>query len=104
MAPGATVSVLYPKTATSTFNLDYYKTTHKDLVLKAWSGVGLKSITITKYGKDAPYSYGAYLEWDSLEAFDKATDTPATKEVMDDITNFSSEKPVLISGEVVASG
>jgi uncharacterized protein (TIGR02118 family) len=102
--PGATVSVLYPKTPSSTFNLDYYKTTHKDLVLKAWSKLGLKSITITKYGEDGPYSYGAYLEWESLEAFSKASQDPATKEVMDDINNFSSEKPTLIAGEVVASG
>lgn len=102
--PGATVSVLYPKTPTSTFNIDYYKTTHKDLVLKTWSKLGLKSITVTKYGEDAPYSYGAYLEWESLEAFGKASQDPGSKEVMDDIDNFSSEKPTLIAGEIIVAG
>jgi len=101
--PSATVSLLYPKTETSTFNRDYYIATHMTLVTKIWSNLGLKSWNVTEFGDDSPYSYGAFLVWESLEAFTKATQDPAGKEVMDDVKNFSSEKPLLVAGEMVAS-
>jgi uncharacterized protein (TIGR02118 family) len=101
--PGATVQVLYPKTESSTFDLDYYKSTHMPLVSKKWTKLGLKSWAVTKFGGDSPYTYGCYLEWESLEAFSKAAQSPETKEVMDDVENFSNVKPTLVAGEVVAS-
>jgi uncharacterized protein (TIGR02118 family) len=101
--PGATVLVLYPKTESSTFDFDYYKATHMNLVDKAWSKIGLKSWTVIKFGDDAPYSYGASLVWESLEAFGKAAQDPASKEVMDDIDNFSNVKPTLLPGNILLS-
>jgi hypothetical protein len=40
------------------------------------------------------------LEFDSLEMIKKATDSPGAAEVFDDIENFSSEKPTIMTGEV----
>jgi uncharacterized protein (TIGR02118 family) len=101
--PGAIVQILYPRTESSTFDLDYYTSKHMPLVGKKWSEFGLKSWSVTKFGDDAPYTYGGYLEWESLEAFAKAMQSPETKEIMADIDNYSNVKPTLISGEIVAS-
>ncbi|KAF2187693.1 hypothetical protein K469DRAFT_569436 [Zopfia rhizophila CBS 207.26] len=101
MSKGATVSVLYPRTATSTFNLDYYLSTHMALVSKTWKDKGMKSWSVTQFGEGSPYSTHCLMEWESLEAFGKAAAEDDTKAVMADIENFSNEKPILIQGSVV---
>ncbi|KAF2791802.1 hypothetical protein K505DRAFT_248112 [Melanomma pulvis-pyrius CBS 109.77] len=98
---GATVTVMYPRTENSTFNVDYYTSTHMALVWKAWSKFGLKSYIVTKCTEDAPYTYTVAMEWESLAAFGKAAAEPSSKEVMDDVPNFSSEKPVVVTGDVI---
>ncbi|KAF2705393.1 hypothetical protein K504DRAFT_460645 [Pleomassaria siparia CBS 279.74] len=100
----ATVSVLYPAKEGATFDLDYYKNTHMALAQKVWGGVGLKSWTVQKYGPDAPFSHSVIMAWESTEAFGKAAALPGTAEIMDDVKNFSTEKPTVIVGEDVASG
>jgi uncharacterized protein (TIGR02118 family) len=101
---GAQVLVLYPRKDGSTFDLDYYHSTHMPLVTKLWQKHGLKSYAITKLSDDNPYSVVATLDWESSESIGKALADPSTKEVMDDITNFSSEKPTLLSGDVTLRG
>lgn len=98
---GATVVVLYPRTANSTFKLDYYLSTHMPLATKTRTKYGLKSWSVTQLSGDAPYSIHVLMEWDNREAFGKALQDPGTQEVMADVENFSSEKPVLIQGNVV---
>jgi uncharacterized protein (TIGR02118 family) len=101
---GAQVIVLYPRKDGSTFDLDYYHSTHMPLVTKHWKNHGLKSYTVTKLSDDNPYSIAATLEWESSESIGKALADPNTKEVMDDVANFSSEKPTFISGDVTLRG
>lgn len=101
---GAQVSVMYPRKDGATFDLSYYLSTHMPLVAKHWTKYGMKSWSVTQLSEDAPYSIKATMEWDSQEAFGKATQDPATAEIMADVKNFSSEQPVLIQGKVVASG
>lgn len=100
----ATVSVLYPRTAKSTFELDYYLSNHMPLVAKCWTKYVLKSWSVTQLGEDAPYSIHTLMEWDSTEAFGKALQDAGTQEVMADVDNFSSEKPILVQGNVVGRG
>ena len=101
---GATVIVLYPRTENSTFNLDYYLSTHMPLAARAWTNYGFKAWSVTQLSEDAPYSIHVLMEWDSREAFGKALQDPGTQEVMADVENFSSEKPILIQGNVVGQG
>lgn len=75
------------------------------LVSKNWSKYGLKSWSVIEFSKDSPYSVAGVMEWNSTEAFQNAMkDEPATKEIMEDVKNFSSEAPLLIAGDVVARG
>ncbi|KAF2464097.1 uncharacterized protein BDR25DRAFT_99478 [Lindgomyces ingoldianus] len=104
MSKGATVSVLYPKTASSTFDISYYLSTHMPLVADTWTKYGLKSWSVTQLSVDAPYSVHALMEWESQEAFAEALKDEGTAKVMGDVENFSSEKPVLLQGEVIGRG
>ena len=101
---GATVVVLYPRTENSTLKLDYYLSTHMPLAVRTWSKYGLKSWSVTQLSEDAPYSIHVLMEWDSRVAFEKALQDPGTQEVMADVENFSSEKPILIQGNAVGQG
>lgn len=60
-------SVLYPKTASSTFDMSYYLQTHMPLVQKCWGSMGLKDWQIVEFapGPDGsqPYSVQAILTW-----------------------------------------
>ncbi|KAG9196780.1 hypothetical protein G6514_004562 [Epicoccum nigrum] len=97
----ASVVVLYPRTSKSTFDLDYYISTHMPLAAKAWTKYGLKSWIITQLDESAPYSIHLLMEWADREGFNNAWHDPATQEVMADVENFSNEKPILISGDIV---
>lgn len=101
---GATVQVLYPQNEGSTFNMDYYKSTHLPLCEKHWRPFGLKSWHVTQLDSAAPYSTSLVLEFESLEGFQKAAADPSIAEIMADVPNYSSEKPVLIAGAVVGRG
>lgn len=101
---GATVTVLYPRKDGAKFDLDYYLATHMPLVDKHWKKHGLKSYSVTQLSPDAPYSVQATMEWESSEGFKGALGDAGTKEIMGDVTNFSSESPVLVAGDVVGRG
>ncbi|KAH9879406.1 hypothetical protein J1614_002846 [Plenodomus biglobosus] len=102
--PNAIIIIAYPRTEKSTFNKDYYVSTHIPLVEKIWKPLGLKSWTVGELNPDGPYSYSVVMEFESLEAFGKATQDPGTKAVMEDVANFSSEQPMLLHGGVIARG
>jgi uncharacterized protein (TIGR02118 family) len=101
---GAQAIVLYPRKEGSTFDLKYYESTHMPLVLKHWKQHGLKSFAISKLSEDGPYSISATMEWESAESIGKALADPGSKEVFGDVSNFSSEQPVLVSGDVAFRG
>jgi uncharacterized protein (TIGR02118 family) len=100
----ATVTILYPRKEGWKFDLDYYLSKHMPLSAKHWKPQGLKSYRVTKFADDHPYTYGCAMNWENIDAFNKASHQESGKEVLGDIPNFSSEQPVLMAGEVVGSG
>lgn len=70
------------------------------LVGKHFSSKGLKGWTVLDFGPDADYCVQATLDWDSMESFQNAAGTSEMKEVMDDVSNFSDQKPTLLPGSV----
>jgi len=99
--PAAQVVVLYPRKDGSTFDKDYYMSSHMPLVEKYWKKHGLKSYAVTELNADSPYTYSCVMEFESHESFGAAAADPNTKEVMDDVDNFSNEKPVLMHGGMI---
>jgi uncharacterized protein (TIGR02118 family) len=95
--------VLYPRRENATFDLAYYKATHMPLVQKLWGPHGLLSWSVTELapGSPAPYSILGTLVWKDAEAYRRGSESPATKEIMDDVKNFSSDMPLFAFGDVV---
>ncbi|KAJ4319469.1 hypothetical protein N0V94_003893 [Neodidymelliopsis sp. IMI 364377] len=104
ISTGAQVIVLYPRKDGAKFDLDYYHATHMPLAKKNWSSLGLKSFSVTQLSPDNQYSIASILEFDSQESIGKAMADPSTKEIMDDVPNFSSETPVIVAGNITLRG
>ncbi|KAJ4256272.1 hypothetical protein NW762_009352 [Fusarium torreyae] len=93
--------VLYP--SGPSFDMDYYLKKHMPFVSAKFGPLGLKSWKIISFEEGAPFQVQATLEWDSIEAIDKAVASEAGKEVFGDVPNFYSEQPVLLKGPVVGA-
>ena len=98
---GAQVIVAYPRNKDSTFNKEYYLSTHMPLVAKYWKKHGLKSFAVTEFAADLPYSYSVVMEFESYEGWGAAAADANTKEIMEDVKNFSNEQPILLHGNVI---
>lgn len=97
----ATVTVLYPAKEGATFDMEYYKAKHMPLVAARWGPCGLKDFQVTDLRHSAqPYTVQATLHWDSLASFQKGVAEHAP-EIMGDVSNFSSEQPLIITGDIV---
>jgi uncharacterized protein (TIGR02118 family) len=99
------VSVMYPMTAGSRFDHDYYRDKHMPL-LKARMGDYCKYYTVDKGlaggapGTPPTYVGMCHIFCDSPEAFQKGFG-PHSKEILADIANYTDLSPVLQISEVV---
>lgn len=105
----AHASVLYPRREGATFDMKYYIDTHMPIVEKGWKPTGLLKWEIIEFdeevaGDKTPYSVAAILTFKDADTRGASMGGPATKGIMDDIPNFSSEKPVIFTGSIVSQG
>ena len=91
------VSVLYPTGEGSTFDHDYYRTTHVPLAAKAWTPVGTEIDKVI----NGPYEAAVHMTFDSLEAFQGAMGSPLTGDVMADVANYTNITPVMQISEII---
>ncbi|KAB5511709.1 hypothetical protein GE09DRAFT_1014586, partial [Coniochaeta sp. 2T2.1] len=98
------VTLLYPIPAAGAdrFNFDYYLNKHLPMALEAWSKYGLAKWSVVKLGPETGYSAQAIMTWESPQSLGLAMKEKGA-EVLGDLENFSTEKPVVIQG-VVAAG
>ena len=91
------VHILYPKTDDSTFNMDYYTSTHMpmlaDAIGDACTGWGASSV------KGGPWAAIGWATVESQEAFDAAMSEHGAK-IMGDVLNYTNVAPELVVGEV----
>jgi len=101
-----TVTVLYPKTSDSKFDLDYYLGTHMPLVAKEFGPYGFKGYRVIKFigtpqpGVESPYSIQCSLEFDTPDQVTEALKATGAK-VLGDVPNFSNKDAILLIGDVV---
>jgi len=96
-----TLIAMYPKTETSTMDVDYYINTHAPMVA-GHLGSSLLRATVTTgadFGGPTPYSLVSMLEIDSMESLGAAFGAHAD-EIMGDIPNFTNVQPVMYVGSV----
>ncbi|KAL6702953.1 hypothetical protein ACN47E_000795 [Coniothyrium glycines] len=98
---GASLYIVYPRKEGATFDKEYYIKTHLPLAQKVWEKHGMKSYAITEFAPDSPYSIGVVAEFESLEGWGAAAKDSDTKQVIDDVKNFSSEGPILFAGNII---
>jgi uncharacterized protein (TIGR02118 family) len=98
------VSVFYPNSEGSRFDLDYYVNSHMPMV-QAECGGALKSMSVDAGlaggapGQPAPYTAMCHLLFDSVEAFQGAFG-PKAGTIMADIPNYTDVAPVIQISEV----
>jgi uncharacterized protein (TIGR02118 family) len=94
------LTVLYPKTPNSHFNMDYYIHTHTPLVKERLTAIGLTSVTLRAgaagAAPDSPPSYAMIcdLNFASVEALQNALATHGA-ELTGDIPNFTNVRPMM---------
>ncbi|KAH6884483.1 hypothetical protein B0T10DRAFT_579171 [Thelonectria olida] len=98
------LTLLYPIPAAGpeAFDFDYYLNKHIPLAREAWSKYGLTKWAAVKLAPETGYSLQTIITWESPQSVGRAM-KEAGAEVMADLKNFSTEKPVVIQG-VVAAG
>lgn len=89
------VSVLYPKSEGSTFDMEYYKTTHMEIVDRTMKPAKWEIDS----GIDGPYMAVGHLYYESMEALQAGMGGAA--EAQADVPNFSSVASEIQLSEVV---
>lgn len=91
------VVIMYPKTDDSTFDMDYYKSTHMPMFADALGAAcqGWGAATV----RTGTWAAMGWAMIDSQEAFD-ATMAEHGAAIMGDIANFTNVAPELIIGDV----
>lgn len=98
------VSVFYPKTDSSSFNMDYYCNSHIPMVQEL-VGAALKSVAVEGGlgggAPDSPPPYAAmgHLYFDSVEDF-QSSFGPHTAAIMADVPNYTNVEPVVQISDV----
>jgi len=98
------VSVLYPNSANSKFDMNYYLTKHMPMV-KEKLGSACKSMAVEQGiaggapGAPAAYVAMGHLTFDSVDAFQKAF-APHAEAIMGDIPNYTNTQPTVQISEV----
>ena len=98
------VTVLYPNTPGSQFDIRYYCDTHIPLVRRllgpALQGVAVEhGIAGATPGSPAPYLAIGELQFDSVEAFQSAFG-PHSQEIMSDVPHYTNIQPVIQISEM----
>ena len=98
------VSVLYPKTDSSSFDMDYYCNTHIPMVREK-CGAALKNVAVEGGlgggAPDSPPPYAAmgHLYFDSVEVIHSSFG-PHADAIMADIPNYTNVQPVIQVSDV----
>lgn len=92
------VSVMYPAAEGSTFDLDYYKVQHMEIVNRVLKPARTE---IDKGIDGQPYMCVGHLFFDSMEAMQAGMGSPDAAEPMADIPNFTNAQPQIQISEVV---
>ena len=94
------VSIMYPQSAGTRFDHDYYRDSHLPLI-KRRMGAALRYYTIDReLAAGAPYVAMCHLICDSLESYQTAFG-PYAEEIKTDIGKFTDRAPVTQISQVV---
>ena len=90
------LSVMYPKSEDTTFDMEYYKTTHMEIVDRTMKPVQWE----IDAGVDGPYIAVGHLFFDSMETLGASFADAAESQA--DVANFTNAQAAIQISEVVA--
>ncbi len=93
------VSVLYPASEGSTFDMDYYKVKHREIVERV---LGPVEFSCEQGLPDQPFMATGHLVYESMEAMQAGMGGPDAGEAMADIANFTNVTPQLQIGTIIS--
>ena len=93
------VSVYYPKGDGITFNMDYYKSTHRQICMDVFPD--MKSMEIEQ-GIDGPYIAAGHLFFDSMDDVQKNMSSPDAGKAQADVVNYTNSIPTLQISQVIS--
>jgi len=105
MSPVITVSVFYPKTASSRFDHGYYLDTHTPLLKRLFGPAGMQNLRLLRGsgsldGSPAPYEVLAYFDMPSLEKLQNAL-AQHGPQILGDIANYTNVQPIIQINETM---
>jgi uncharacterized protein (TIGR02118 family) len=94
------LSVMYPAGDGSTFDMEYYRTKHKEVCFQSLDG--LERMEIDEGLDGQPYHAVAHLYFASLDAFQASMGNPKAGDAAADVANFTNVTPVMQLSTVVS--
>ena len=94
------ILVLYPKGEATTFDTNYWTTTHMPMLSTAWPTCTWEADVCAD---DSPYYAVAHIKFASKDEMGAAMGGPGTGQVMGDITNYTNVSPVMSINEVAGT-
>ena len=91
------VSVLYPKSEGSTFDMDYYRNKHVALVNRV---IGPERFEVDR-AVDGPFMAVGHLYFASQEALQAGMGSPDVGEAMADVPNYTNVEPQIQISEIL---
>ena len=92
------VSVLYPASEGSTFDMEYYKVTHREIVERV---LGPVEFTCEQGLPGQPFMATGHLVYESMDAMQAGMGGPNAAEAQTDIANFTNVTPQIQIGEII---
>ena len=92
------LTVLYPTGDGTTFDMDYYRTKHRELCFQSLEGLERMDI---EQGVDGPYVATGHLYFPSLEALQASITGPRAADTVADVANYTNVTPVIQISQVI---
>ena len=101
-----TITFLYPNDSQTNYDMEYLMNEHMPKIQSHWIKSGLTSWAVTNFTPDPEgmppvYAFSANLTWDRKESLSAAVGGGDLKAIVDDVTDFSDKKPVVLVGDTI---
>jgi uncharacterized protein (TIGR02118 family) len=94
------VSVFYPKQEGTTFDMDYYKSSHRQLCFDVFPD--LKGMDIEQ-GIDGPYIAMGHLYFENMDHLQSNMGNPDAAKAQADVVNYTNSVPTIQISQVISA-
>lgn len=98
------IYVLYPRTAGTSFDYDYYNTKHIHLATEIWGPYSARIHSVTQMDESTGCYLACVVSWADKQSYKRAQDDLRSGEIEADFGQgkFTDAKPILLAGKAMA--